>query len=1556
MTDAFNRSMMNDPCEIGKQALNNNGSAFTWHSDRHEHDALIKILSSTVIATTEQTIHHSEEDRRINANMVNINGFGSDKQSNKKHTNLHVNGNSGNSGIYNNEMDGKVSLNEDKALKTDIDSKRVEYEADYAETMHTNGAKPSSIVEICIGADKQPKTNDCGKWQVEIVNDDDDDNDGLEGYDYDDCEDGRRLGFAINSTEIEIVGNGDSVDTCEYVDQSDVDTKWSTALCSASLATRQADESVRTINSTGDRNLVFEDNSRGFESIENGQLEKGSFVIQQFLRDNDEQHDSKSDLHNKMSDHSRTMMDAKKGISSDKKKLINPGQGIRLRVNVKSQAEREGKAAKMVPQANTAAPDFSVARPTIISSAKSVSVKSVVKRNENIHTEYNGIDNNGIEKHRSELVSQPNSYLDDDLNKVFEKVVNYQALDIPESCVVKQTVGQSGFDLKKPVAHSEDTLLKMENARLTKLLIEVENARTSTVNTLLQVNLVLHKVQSDNTRLEGSLKSLSIEKQFLQKDLDELRTRSEKIDKENKDFMADMKATEFESSMQVILSSWKREKRELLSALSKSSDSLKNAETDAQSFRVQFTKVKEQLENSNATFRKLLERNVEVSKQMEMEIKQLRQEKEDLIKRAEKSSVADDTVASLQDELSRLKEQLERMTEEKDDLARKVSNLEKTNKKYTQQCDELQDELDHSQDIMDKLIETEDSLKQRLKEEISEKTYLQDCLDETGQILLHLRGTEEKLRTEKDELEEDLEEEIQVNESLQQSLKSTIQEHQALISRLQDMTHVHITVKESLQQASEKEHNYQQQIKSLQKTNDILHFMLEKEKEERMDVQEILDNSDWQVKQFKREKIGEVRDLEVRLEATAENEAAVKLKVENLEKENEDLRTNLEQEEEDNDDLRKTNARLQKYKDNAERDLDHLGKQCSENESEIADMKKRIDDLTRALKSERDKYENLVCTLEDTEESLEKVTKEANLVRNQVTAKEKEIEEMRMQLKEKSRKIHEMEIKIEEEISEKERVENRYKSVEKEVKDLRKKIIEHEEEIKVSQLHVKRLERENFCTKRNLDDKLKEFDEHRNRSQECLQRTKEELVGVQNMLVEKDMLALKQKENFQDALENTAADLKLLRNFLGDRVSDNESSLLQDVLRREAGKNDLEFLRNANHKAQKEMLEDVSHLEGMLKISKEEKQTVSVIRSPLSKIKLSEIKVLRDEMYGLNVEVAKVREKLSNAFEELKKFTTSDIRTDSRLLSNDSVANIQQELKLLDETLRNIENNHKYIIERNNGLINKGIVCVSRENSLDELDSTGESSPDDEHKQSSRQGIINAALVAENRQLKQNIDLLQSRLDVEDKGGIARGGKAIQASPINVSDTAPERGKVSSENPRSSPASFRRPPPSSRKYVPPTSMRYPPKSASDKSSNDYQAGYASTDSNDGGEGKNSKYKMSATLQASKKKSPSFFSAEMSMFHYDSGLGSELLRKKMERKSTEKINETNATSAGNAASLIRSSSAASRSHRRGSLDDDDEENDEDSDASIKGFRRSRTLPRKFKSKSIVSYKM
>ena len=755
------------------------------------------------------------------------------------------------------------------------------------------------------------------------------------------------------------------------------------------------------------------------------------------------------------------------------------------------------------------------------------------------------------------------------------------------------------------------------------------------------------------------------------------------------------------------------------------------------------------------------------------------------------------------------------------------------------------------------------------------------------------------------------------------------------------MTNIHLTVKKSLDQASKKEKSYQQQITSLSKTSNILQYTLEKEKEEKIELREMYENSECQWKIFKHDRMLEVMDLNKRLDELNETEANLKAQNERFSLENENLRVSLEHEEEENEDLRKRLVRLEEWKETNLGDLERLREERDSVQNESDDLRKRVEDLNRGLQKEKTRYDTLMCTLEDTEESLDKALKDLSKESTEVSKLEKELEEFREQMKEKGRRVRELEIRLGEEIGEKDRIINKSKNLENELSRSRKFEEKQREEIETCKMHTKRLEMEKICLKKALDESKQDFDAHRERCVENFQKLREELVGVQNKLVEKDREAMKQKENWQDAMDNTAADLKLLRDFLGGDMSYKSMGkgnyLLREVLDRESGA-DIELLRRAYQKAESEMMRDVSDLEGMLKVSKEQKNTVAVVQSPMSKIKLSEIKKLRDEMYELNSNLLVVRNQISNIFDEVLALKNGEKHGefDHRIIQAKSDA-ILKKLKELDEEVVKLESDHEYVIEKNSGIINRGIANVSRERSSEELDSSSESAYEGEENEAMRKEKVNSQLIAENEKLKKDIEFLEKKYQTAANADIsaedwADGRKShnYQKTAV-IEDTVPVR------------------PSSAQKYVPPTSMRYPPRHKRAVPKHEKEAvtiHHSDYQSSDSGHNDRILDKTNKATSENQKK-PSYFTAEMSLFHHDESLAADILRRKLKSKHylrDSKNDNGSVRKSGSAKSEI-----TNRIHRSGSVEDD-EENDEDSDLSTGELRRSKTLPRKFKTKT------
>ena len=611
-------------------------------------------------------------------------------------------------------------------------------------TKQSIGAQPESFV-ISIDSNEEDEAGNCfegkNKWLIEIVD-----------------REGDNIGFipSIDTAGIHLSGD-------EYIDEE----------TSKKGGDPAEDKKSKTIKCLGDRNPVLENRSSARKSIEKGLSQK--CIVSEDLEE--KVNDGLSSPVGKMWRKNVLAKDTAKQSqsSAEKSKLFYQGQGVQLRFNIKKPTDSLSNAPKD-EQAWTGDKETPTNR--AVSTAKAVSLKSTLK---SVKTEGNLEKESGRNRKGTLCVNKSDKPEETDVDlDIFDKelvdILNYEPPKLQVPVVGR---GHVEFGLKK--SFDEDSL-KMENARLSKLLLEVEQARSTTVKALLSANSVLHKVNDANTELEGALKTLNTDKKFLELEIEEYK---EKLRHSNsdKDIFSAANATEFESSMKVIISSWKKEKQELLSALAKSSLRVKRVEADADGLRVAFQRVKDQLENSNETFTKLLEHNLKASVKVEEEMKELKEEKALLSEKILQNSEHYETVRKLEDEIVELKSDLESANDEKEELYKKISHLEKKNKQLSVECEELQEQLDHSQEIVDKLAEKEEELKERLEKEESEKEYLQDCLDETGQILLHLRNNEKKLLDEKGELEEDLEEEMQVNESLQQSLKSTMKEHQELVNR-----------------------------------------------------------------------------------------------------------------------------------------------------------------------------------------------------------------------------------------------------------------------------------------------------------------------------------------------------------------------------------------------------------------------------------------------------------------------------------------------------------------------------------------------------------------------------------------------------------------------------------------------------------------------------------------------------------------------------------------------------------------------------------------------------
>ena len=1242
------------------------------------------------------------------------------------------------------------------------------------------------------------------------------------------------------------------------------------------------------------------------------------------------------------------------------KHFISPGDQIKFKINVNASEGQKGLSSATdqgdEQQKSSQVKDLKTpVNPKRNTHGLSNSGKSGVKRDghpQSVNKQFAV-----VAEHKS-ADEETDINIDENLKEEIDELINYKPQKLAIPSVDQSHANQFEFKTESNDSLS-DRLLKMENARLHQLLMEVEQARSGTAKALVQVNSLLSNVQGQNVKLAGDLRLATKEKLFAEESLKEVRIRASKSEEdlftlqqgvlcpEKTSAFKQAKPPEFETSLKVIIDSWKKEKRDLLQALSRSTARAQHAESDVDRLKVQFKKVKEQLENSNSTFTRILEHNMKAARRVENEMENMAKDKKELTERLEQMKDTDKLVDKLKLEIEELKQLLAETNMEKGVLVKRIQDLTKKNKDLQAECSELRDMEEHSQDILEKLTENEERLREQIKKEISEKNYLQDCLDETGQILLHLRNAEQRLTEEKGNLEEDLEVEIQEKECLQHSLKRTLQDHKDLVSRLESMTNVHVTVKESLQQATQKEKNYQQQIAALTKTNHILHYTLEKTKEEKDDLREMYDSLEHEWKQFKMKVTKEQCEMKSNIDHLSEENASMKIENENLKKENVDFRTNLEQEEEDNDTLRKSQSRLEKHKNMIEDELARLREQRDELDKEVSDLRKRNDDFKIVVKSTNEKNNNLTCTLEETEESLEKISKDLKISNEKLKQRENEVEEMSTRVKEKQRKLREVELDLEQMTADKERFQNRVEKVETELKELRRTTQEQKEEIGMFEFQVGRFKREKEKFRREGEEHRLAFEKHKQTCGETLQTLKEEIVGLKNQLIEKDRLAMKQKETFQDAIDNSNADLSMLRQFFNDQIHkesnanypDNRPRLSSILATTESEKIDIEFLRNVHSRSQEDMLKHLSTLEGILRVHKENKDMVTVVQSPMSKIKLEEIRQLRDEMYELKTEIGTLRTELANTYKELMITKLSvGLDSDQDISLRFDVKAIEQQLNQLNEAIADAELEQKAIIKRSSSLIRKGAREVNGDHTGDDACS---GKPDN------RNGEL-ITMQRENHKLKTLVETLKRQYNFDEKDFFLDEAEENDSSisPDSSRPSSPAYSTASvcssntnqidlgiklSDNPPSGP---------SERYCPPTSMRYPPRVQRANTmphlrTSGIPVGKPGGNSSDYHYSSGSDRKKSITKNENGgERDYSLFSAEMSMFEYDSSRGSEILRRKLQQK---------------ALGTYDNSDSGSVRGRSGSIDDDS-----DYDPPPDEFKRTRTVPKGFKPKALFRY--
>jgi len=869
--------------------------------------------------------------------------------------------------------------------------------------------------------------------------------------------------------------------------------------------------------------------------------------------------------------------------------------------------------------------------------------------------------------------------------------------------------GIDSVDSAQLINENDDPLkLKLENVRLHSLLFEVEKARAGSVKALLHVNNLLNKVQSDNIHLEGEMKVCILEKDTLNENIKTLQDNTENGNSDNTKIGlpgdADLgrnRSDTVDKSLSIIVSSWKNEKKNLMTQLNKSKAKEQEAEKDAGRLRIQYKKVKEQLEHSNNAFTQTMKNNLDATKRMEEELQNSITEKQELLLKLNEGKKIARELDTLKQEMDELENTHVELQDEKDQLEEKCLHLEKQKKSLLYEQEELHEQIGHSQEIIDKLSESEEDLKIILQKEIKEKEYLQECLDETGQILYQLKDNEQKLLVDKDTLLDDLEAELQEKEVLQSELTETMSEHQEIVDRLQQMNNIHITVRESLQQANKKEKNYQEEIEVLTKTNHILHYTLELEKEEKTDLQEMFQVIDMDHKKFKTEMVGKMRDMEKKNDEMFEQNVGLKEVKEQLEESNTRLENTNKDQADENESLTTELQRVEKIKESIERELENLRNSGDSLERNISELRKQSHDLEIELASEKKKVDNLTINIEETEESLEQVAKELTEAKKKLEEHKNDNEDLRNKVREKQKRVRDLETTLTDTSEQRDKYHSRMSFYEKETKDLRKQVNEQTEEIGTLQLESQRFARERDNHKRNCDMAVRDFETHKVKCTETLKKLKDEILDLSSKIVEKDRITMKQKEQFQDQIDNTETDLQLFRSMLDSdlkkraRRESNASNISETSF--EAEKLDINVLKNSHGKFRDEYKNQMSKLEGMLRDSKEPTDTVTVVQSPMSKIKLEELKQIRNEIFDVNTELANLRHKFSLAAADIKKLQHKR----SVNLSQDAIDSVSQtnkaneldaELSALNNLMVKIERRHQAVMSQNAILLQRTLT------------------------------------------------------------------------------------------------------------------------------------------------------------------------------------------------------------------------------------------------------------------------
>ena len=400
-----------------------------------------------------------------------------------------------------------------------------------------------------------------------------------------------------------------------------------------------------------------------------------------------------------------------------------------------------------------------------------------------------------------------------------------------------------------------------------------------------------------------------------------------------------------------------------------------------------------------------------------------------------------------------------------------------------------------------------------------------------------------------------------------------------------------------------------------------------------------------------------------------------------------------------------------------------------------ADLQKTCHELDVDLRMSKQKVEKLTNELEDSEEALDKSNKDLNETRLKLEEYRNDYDDLQAKNRERMKRLRDLEKENEALSEQRERYLNRMNYYENETKDLRKTVNEQTEEIGTLRIESQRFARERDTHKRNCEMSVHDFEVHKTKCTETLKKLKDEIIELSNKIVEKDRLAMKQKEHFQDQMDNTQNDLQVLRSMLDNNI---KSGIQKARKISEASdssgseKLDLGVLRNSHDKFRDEFQSHVDKLENMLKDSKESSDTVTVVQSPMSKIKLEELKQLRNEMFEMQSELSTIKTKFANISADITSLKLGTPARYPRENSDEKLQALEDELSKLNELITRIECRHKAVMSRN---------AILLQRTLNEDDRTAKDLV-------KKFQVI--SLEGENKQLKTLLGILKKKYDFDE--------------------------------------------------------------------------------------------------------------------------------------------------------------------------------------------------------------